>query len=177
MQHDYPTLLRQAKTAQYMLLATVIATVVNIVMLFSRTDLYIPYCAALPYYLTLMGFAFDGLTPATYTATGMVMTFVLLAAWMLVWWMAKKRAAWLKAGMILSIVDTAILAIYVFLLTQAPISYLLELVLHVAVIYEIHVGVKAARHLEQLQRQPQMPQYTPWDESTPTDTEYSDDVE
>ena len=41
---------QQVKIARYMILGTVIATVVNLVLLFAQADLYIPYCAATAYY-------------------------------------------------------------------------------------------------------------------------------
>lgn len=177
MNNNFLTWQRQLKTAQYMLLATVIATVVNIALLLARADWYIPYCAALPYYLTLLGYYFDGLTLSTYTTTGMAMAFVGLAAWLLMWWKAKHSAAWLKAGMILAIVDTVLLALYAFVFTDAPVAYLLEMVMHIAVVYEIHVGLKAAKALEQASQEPQSPQFDLWENPTPTEMEYSDEVE
>lgn len=177
MNQNVPMLQRQLKTAQYMLLATVIATVVNIVLLLSRSDMYIPYCAAAAYYLILLGYYFDALTLSTYTATAMVMAFVILALWLLVWWKAKRSTAWLKVGMILSIVDTVAFGAYVFLFTQDPIFNLLEGVMHIAVIYEIYVGLKAAKALAQAKEGPRQPPFDPFDDPTPTQIQYTDEIE
>lgn len=145
---------KQKNIAHYMLLATVIATVVNVALLLSNGGFHIPYSAALPYYLTLLGFFFDGYRLGTYTATGMVMAFVCLAVWLLVWWMARGRRSWLLAGMVLVIVDTVALAAYAFSFLTDPSACLLEALVHIAVIYEISRGLTAykqeARLLEQI---------------------------
>lgn len=176
-QASLPMLQKQQKTAQYMLLATVIATIVDIALLLANASLFIPYCAASSYYLTNLGFYFDGYALDTYTATGMVMSFVVLAVWLLVWWKSKTSRAWLKAGVILVIVDTVFLALFALLFLESPASCLWEGLLHIAVIYEMHVGLKACQQIEQITKQPAAPAYEPWDLETPTDSEYSDELE
>lgn len=171
---------RQHSTGQYMLLATPLATVVNIILLLTQADIMIPYCAAVPYYLTMLGYHFDGFTIYSYTATGLVIAAVLLLGWLLVWWMSRKRVAWMKAGFILVIVDTVFLALFAFTFLENPASCLLEGLLHIAVIYEVHVGLKAHGQLERLQREQAAPvpaPFEPWEEETPADSEYSDTIE
>ncbi len=175
MDNNTLALARQRSTAQYMLLATVLTTVANIILLLANSTFMIPYCAALPYYLTMLGNYFDGYAFGTYTATGMAMAFVLLAIWLLLWWKSKNSARWLKAGMVAVIIDTVLLAVFAFVFLEDPASCLVEGLLHIAVIYEIHVGLKAHRQLQQFQAQP--PVYAPWaEEETPADSEYSDDI-
>lgn len=174
--NDILNLERQRNVAHYMLLATVIATVINILLLLTNTDMFIPYCAALPYYLTMLGNHFDGYTFGTYTATGLVMAFVVLAIWLLIWWKAKTSAGWLKAGMIAVIIDTVLLAIFAFVFLEDPGSCLAEGLLHIAIIYEIYVGLSAGKKLRQIQTE--TPVYAPWsEEETPADSEYSDEIE
>lgn len=177
--NDISLLERQRSTAYYMLLATVLTTVADLVLLLVNASFMIPYCAALPYYLTMLGNYFDGYAFSTYTVTGLVMAAVLLAGWLLVWWMAKKNVSWLKAGMILVILDTVFLAIFAFVFLENPASCLLEGLLHLAVIYEIHVGLKAHKRLEQLEQEAAAAP-TPtdfWEEETPAESEYSDTIE
>lgn len=174
--NDIPLLERQHSTAQYLLLATVLTTVANIVLLLAKASFLIPYCAALPYYLTMLGYLFDGYTLASYTAIGMAMAFVLLAGWLLVWWLAKRRTGWLKVGLVLVILDTVALAIIAFLFLENPASCLLEGLLHLAVIYEIHVGLKAHKQLAQIQSQSAEQNCEPWDDETPAESEYSSDI-
>ena len=172
-----PVLEKQYKTGHYMLLATIIATVVDIALLLGQADLYIPYFAALPYYLTALGFLFDGNTLNTYTATGMVMAFVLLAGWLLVWWMSRTNRKWLMAGMGLVIADTVVLAIFALLFLESPAVCLWPGLLHLAVIYEIHVGNRAAKRMEQMKQQPPANVYDPFQEETPAETEYVSDLD
>lgn len=173
---ERPTLIRQYQLACYMLLATVIATVADIILLLAGADIFIPYCAALPYYLTFLGHYFDGYTISTYTATGMALAFVCLAIWMLIWWKSKKHPGWLKFGMVLVILDTLMLAIVAFVFIEDPASCLFEGILHIAVIYEIYVGCRSRKRLDLLAQQAAAPITVPFDAQTPADTEYSDDL-
>lgn len=150
-QYQHAQLLRQQQLGHYMLLATVIATVVNIALLLGNATFYIPYSAALPYYLTVLGFYFDGNTLSTYTATGMVMAFVALAVWLLVWYLARGSRRWLRVGMILVILDTVMLALFAFGFLADPAGCLLEGVIHIVAIYEISRGLSAYKQMDQLQ--------------------------
>ncbi len=139
---------RQIKLARYMLLATVIVTVLNIVFLLGNVDLYISYCAALPYYLVWLGKLFDnglrlGAVNGEFTATGLLMAIILLSGWLVVWWLSLRRKAWLTTGLILVTVDLGILLAVACLLMGSLFSCLWEIVLHVAVIWEMAQGLKA----------------------------------
>ena len=136
-------LAKHKKIAHYLLLATAIATVINIALLLGKSNFAIPYCSAISFYLTFLGFFFDGYTPSTYTSTGMVMSFAVLAVWLLVWFMSRHSRKWLLAGMVLVIADTLALAGFAFAFLENPSSCLLEGLLHLAVIYEIWQGVAA----------------------------------
>ena len=147
-------LLRQQKLARYLLLATVIATVVNVALLLGGGDLMIPYCASLPYYLAWLGKAFDnglqvvGSYVGEFTRTGMLMCFVLLVVWLVVWYLSRRRLAWLKVGLGLVIADTALLLLIGLLLFGSPVSSLLELIFHGVVIWEIAKGIQAWNQLD-----------------------------
>ena len=166
---------KQQKTAQFLLLGTVITTVINIVLLLANGSFGIPYSSAIAYYLTFLGFYFDSFVLGTYTATGMVMGFVVLAAWLLIWWMSKKQVGWLIAGLVMVCVDTAFLALFALVFLENPGECLWEGLLHVVVIYQISIGIKAMKTLSQPRQQPQsIPLYDPWEEETPADSQYDD---
>lgn len=152
--YDILKLQKQCKAAHYMLLATVIATVVNILLLFSQIGLHIPYDASLAYYLTLLGYFFDGYALGTYTATGMVMAFGVLAAWLVVWYMARTHRAWLIVGLVLVGLDALFLILFSLLFLQQGSGNLVPLLIHGAVIFEICVGIGAHKKLDQLQDLP-----------------------
>lgn len=167
---------RQRKLANYMLLATIITTVLNIVLLLAGSDIFISYCAAIPYYLTMLGHYFDGYIFGTYTNTGLVMAFVVLAIWLLIWWKAKESGGWLKAGMIAVIIDMVSLAVFAMVFFESPASCLVEALLHAAIIYEIHVGLVAHKKLQQLRSQ--APVFATWEgDETPAESQYSSDLD
>ena len=154
---------RQIRLAQYMLLGTVIVTVLNLAFLLGNSDMFISYCAALPYYLVWLGKIFDngwyiGTVNGQYTATGLVMAAVLLALLLVLWWLSQGSRRWLKVGIWVIGIDLAVLVILAFVIFADPVSCLWEAVLHVAVIWEMRQGLKAWQQLdayEQRQREEQ----------------------
>lgn len=139
---------RQIKLARYMLLGTVIITVVNVAFLLGNLDTYISYSAALPYYLVWLGKIFDngwylGSANGEYTATGLVMAGVLLAVLLVLWWLARGSRRWLKVGLWAIVMDLAVLVVLAFVVFADPLSCFWEAVIHVAVIWEMRQGLKA----------------------------------
>lgn len=155
---------RQINLAQYMLLGTVIITVINIAFLLGNVDMYISYSAALPYYLVWLGKIFDngwlvGTLNGEFTATGLLMAGILLAMWLVLWWLARGSRRWLQVGLWVVVADLVALAVVALVLMSNPLSCLWEAVIHGAVIWEIHQGVKAWKQMDAaLARQQEMPQ-------------------
>lgn len=172
-----PMLVRQQKTASYMLLATVLTTVVNIFLLLIQADFFIPYCASFPYYLTYLGYGFDGYAFGTNTTTGMVLAIVPLALMLLTWFLSERSLGWLRFGQILVIADTVFLAVFALAFLSDPGSCLFEGLLHAVVIYEIHLGLKAGKQLQQPVPPPPSAEDAPWDLETPTEVEYRSDLD
>lgn len=138
---------QQANMARYMLLGTVIATVINLVLLLVNSDFYIVYSSAVAYYLGWFGWLFDGGIPGTMTAIGLTLAAIILVSYMLVWFFAKNSIAWLKAGLVMVAVDAAVLVALILLLNAGLTNFLWELALHGAVIYEIVMGISARQKL------------------------------
>lgn len=139
---------RQIKTARYMLLGTVIITVVNLAFLLSNSDQYVYYSSALSYYLVWLGKLFDnsnylGPVNGVYTSTGLVMGGVVLAGYLLVWWLARDQRKWLQVGMWLIVADLAVLAVLAWKLFEEPMDCFWEVGLHLVVIWEMAQGIKA----------------------------------
>lgn len=139
---------RQIRLARYMLLGTVIITALNIAFMLGNGDLYISYSAALPYYLVWLGKVFDnglylGPLNGEFTATGLAMAAAILCLWLVVWWLSKTSRVWLKVGFAMVIGDLVILVALALLLMGDLMSCLWEAVIHIAVIWEMHQGLKA----------------------------------
>lgn len=141
---------QQMKIARYMLLGTVIATVVNLALLFAQSDMYIPYSSAIAYYFGWFGYLFDGGVVDRFTTIGMGLAAVVLAMYLFSWYMSANKPMWLVAGLVLVAVDTLILLTLIFL-TQSPLmNFFFELAIHGAVIYEIAVGISAHKRMAML---------------------------
>lgn len=139
---------RQIKTARYLLLGTVIVTVLDAVFLLGNLELFISYCAAVPYYLLWLGKLFDngyfmGPVNGEFAATGLCMAGVVLAVYLLVWWLARDSRKWLQIGFWMLVVDLAVLIVLALVLFAEPLSCFWEVVLHLAVLWEMGQGLKA----------------------------------
>ncbi len=156
---------RQASMGRYMILGTVIVTVVNIVFLLLNGEFYITYSAALGYYLPWLGKLMDNhylsiLGPnGIYTRTGLVMGAVVLAVLLVLWWLAKADTKWLKAAIGLLVLDTAALVLLAAtLFADGILSVIWDLVIHVAVIWEMGKAVSARSMLQQLPLEEPVPE-------------------
>ena len=144
---------QQVSIARYMLLGTVIATVVNLVLLLAGSDFYIVYSSAAAYYLGWFGWLFDGNTVGSLTVIGFGLAAVVLAVFLLTWFLASKNKLWLTVGLGLIIADTLILIILIILFESEWMAFFWELALHGAVIYEMFQGISACKKLEALSQQ------------------------
>ena len=139
---------RQVKMARYMLLGTVIITVLNLALMMANSDIYIVYCAAVPYYLGWFGWLLDGGTVGQMTVVGLCLAGAVLAVYLLVWYLAAGRPLWLKVGLGLVIADTVALLGLALWLSDHIMDYFLELALHGAVLYEMILGISAQKKLD-----------------------------
>ena len=135
----------QGAMARYILLGTVIITVVSLILLLTNSDVYIPYYAAVPYMLVQFGIIMDGIGGGNMTTVGLVLAGVILVGYLLSWFMAADRPGWLKAGLALMIADTVLLVGVSLLMDMTLMDIVFELFLHGVVIYELFAGVKAEK--------------------------------
>ena len=139
---------RQVNMARYMLLGTVIITVVNLALLLAQADVYIVYSASVPYYLGWFGWVMDGYVVGQMTRMGMLLAATVLAVYLLVWFLAGGRPVWLKVGLGLLIADTALLLALVLWMDGSILAFFWEFALHGAVIYELVMGISAQKKLD-----------------------------
>ena len=139
---------RQVNMARYMLLGTVIITVINLALLLAQADVYIVYSASVPYYLGWFGWVMDGYAVGQMTRIGMLLAAAVLAVYLLVWFLAGARSVWLKVGLGLLIADTALLLALVLWMDGSILAFFWEFALHGAVIYELAMGISAQKKLD-----------------------------
>ncbi len=150
---------RQVNTGRYMILGTAVITLVNIVLLLCNANFYITYSSAAAYYLVWLGKGFDNgfmgiwYQNGTYTITGLVLALVILAGITLVWWLSRKNELFYKIGMGLIAADVVVLFLVAALMQWPFGEYLLELALHIAVLYEMFQGLSAGKQLKKLAQQ------------------------
>lgn len=142
----------QLKSARTTLMAAVVFTVLNVVLLLVGSGRYFLYSATVPYYLTFFGYMFDHFTVGTYALTGIVMAAVPVAAMGLCWFMSKKDSRWLKGAVAVFALDTvAMVAMMAW--AQDLSSSLLDIIFHAWVLISLVQGIKAAGRLQVMDAQ------------------------
>ena len=161
---------RRIKLARNILLYTAILTVLNVAFLLGNLNLFISYCAALPYYLVLFGKLFDngyvlGIHNREFVATGMVMAGIVLAVYLVVWWIARSNRRWLQLSLWLLVADLLLLISLAIFAFANPLNCFWEAVFHIAAIWAIANGLQADKKktaaLEALQAESQLQEETP----------------
>ena len=134
------------------LLAVILMSIINIVMLLSGSDSYFLFSASVPYYLTFMGMYFDSLVNSNmYTVTAIVISAVILALYFVCWLLSKKRPGWLTATLVLFILDTLTLLYFVFVVFGSLGEFIIDLLLHGLVLFQLIRGVLAARKMRTME--------------------------
>ncbi len=146
---------QMVKGARATLLAVMLFTVVNLVLLVAEQGSYFLFSASVPYYLTMLGILMDrALGGRTFLFTALAVSAVCLVAYLLCWLLSKKRGGWLTVALALFVVDTVLLVVCAFTLLENPASCVMDAVFHGLAIYELAVGVRGVKKLKQLPPDP-----------------------
>lgn len=148
--------------SRHNLLIVVAFTLLNIVMLLLKSDTYMLFAASIPYYLVLYGMMFTGKFPeewyggemeeyAVFNDSFFVITLVIalicLLFYMSFWFFSRKgNGGWLIAALVFIVLDT----VGMFVLVGFDVSMLLDVLFHGWIIYEMCVGIHAAKKLKTL---------------------------
>jgi len=150
-------LAQQVNGGRGTLLAVVVLTLINLVLLVLNQDTYFLFSASVPYYLTFFGKLMDnGFEPwpwtvnGTYTISALVVAAVILILFLLCWLLSKKRSVWLTVGFVLFVVDTVALIAVSFLLFENPMENIMDLLIHIWAIWQLFQGVRCAAKLKAL---------------------------
>lgn len=120
------------------LLLAMILTAVNILMLFVGGDYFLLFSITAPYYAA--GILYYMGDPAV----GLVFAGALLALYVLCWWLSKKKPGWLAVALALFLVDTACL------LWLEGLEGILNLLIHIWLLFYLFTGTRAAGKLKKL---------------------------
>lgn len=150
------------KSSRGNLLIVVLLTVVNMVMLLANAGSYFLFSAFIPYYMTLIGMDLCGKMPAEYYGeyygqfefwdqsfliSMIVIAVFILLLYLLSWFLSKNhKVGWLIFSLVFFSVDT----LCMILLLENPAGSILDILLHVLVIYYLISGIRAHYKLMKL---------------------------
>ena len=144
---------RQVSMSRGAILLVLCLTVVNLGLLIAGSNTYLLFAAFAPYYLTIMARGFDlaasGAVNGGYTWTALVFSALVLGLYLLCWLLSKKNPKWLTVSLTLFSVDTICLALLCRFVFGGFTDSVMDFFMHAWVIYELYVGVRAARNLDE----------------------------
>ena len=144
------------------LLLVVAFTLINVIMAALGGDSYFLFSAIIPYYIALNGaFAAGAMSEEYYAEFGLLkpesvdaglllgfiaIAVVILALYLLCWFLSKKRSGWLMAALVLFTLDTA----FLFINYGFALDMLLDILFHGWVLYSLISAIFAYRKLQSL---------------------------
>ena len=138
---------QQYKIARSNLLLMLVLTVVNIVLLAAKADTMLLFSATVPYYLSAisMGLLAE-YSQVAFVGFGIVVA--TLVIYLLCWVFSKKHYGWMIAALVLFILDSiAMIGLYVLV---EDFSGILDLVVHIWVLYYLIIGVRYGYKLKNI---------------------------
>lgn len=149
--------LRKLAAARSSLIVVIAFTVINLILLLTESNTYFLFSASVPYFLTAFGMGMDiGLgNPGigVYTTTALVISAVIVAAYLLCWILSKKRSGWFVVAAVLFIIDTVLLVL-VSLGLDALGENIVNLIFHAWVLVELFQAIAAAKKLKNMPAEP-----------------------
>lgn len=137
------------KTARNNLLLMLILTVVNILLYATGSDTMMLFSATIPYFGIIIGSVSGSqafLTFCVCIAAAILITFLLC------WILSKDHYGWMIVALVLFIIDT--LAMIGMYLGMGEMSGILDVVIHVWVLYYLIIGVKYGKQLKTMPEEP-----------------------
>lgn len=110
-------------------------TVINIILLVAKADVMFLFAASVPYYSMVFG-----MVESVLLMPAIVIAVISLALYLLCWIFSKKHVGWMITALVLFVLDTLFGAGLFFLLEE--VSGVLDIVIHIWVLYYLVIGVK-----------------------------------
>lgn len=140
----------QYRAARSNLLVMIGLTVLNIVLLFVGSDSMMLFSATVPYFAVGIGIL-SGMP--TLQTVGCVLAAIFVIVYFACWMGSKKHYGWMIAAFILFCLDTV--ALVLMYVSSGDFSGVLDLIIHIAVLYYLFNGVKYGAKLKKLPPEPQ----------------------
>ncbi len=143
-------LLRQMTSARTNLLLVIVFTVVNLVLLLTDGSTYFLFSASVPYYFTAIGMGMDmDAGGSVFTVTALVISALILVAYLLCWILSKKRIGWYIVAFVMFILDTVMLVVMAGSLGLLSDS-IVDLIFHAWVLLGLGQALVANKKLKKL---------------------------
>lgn len=137
--------LQKYAAARSNLLVMVCFTLVNIVLLFLKADVMMLFSATVPYFAAMLGLVDES---GLLLVPGILIAAIGLIVCFLCWLLSKKNYGWMIAALVLFILDTAaLIGLYIW---TGDFSGILDLAIHIWVLYYLIVGVKYGKQLKNM---------------------------
>lgn len=153
---DKKTLLPSAgkyKNARASLLIILLLSALNIIVMF--TDTYFLFSARIALLLANVGLILKLETGENiYLIVCIVLAVITLIPYLISWIFSKKHVGWLIVSLVLFIIDTVFVIVDISsYLAVGDFSIFIDLIVHIIVIYELAVGVKAGFDMKKEERE------------------------
>ena len=132
-------------------LTIVIFTIINLALILLNKGTQFLFSASIPYYLTLVCMGMDNpagtwvIGQSTMVALGVTAIFVV--AYLAFWYLSAGKPVWLNIGIVVFTLDTVALIYAAFKILESPTGAIVDLLVHVLIIWELSKGVTAAKNL------------------------------
>ena len=136
------------KYARENLLIMIALTVVNVILLFVKSDMMLLFSATVPYISAILGIGFVKSGILTISVLFFGIAFVSLAFYFLCWIFSKKHYGWMIAALVMFSIDTVVLVIS-YLLAE-DFSGIVDFIIHAIVLFYLITGVINGRKLKNL---------------------------
>lgn len=135
--------------ARHNLLAMILLTLLNLVLLVLETDTMFLFSASVPYILMVLGIYSEFLPLLVFCA---VIAAIAMVLYFLCWLLSKKRPGWMIVALVLFILDTVLMVAFYFPFQGA--SDIFDLLIHIWVLYYLILGTKYGSKLKNWPEEP-----------------------
>ena len=137
--------LQKYAAARSNLLVMICFTLLNVVLLFFKADVMMLFSATVPYFAALLGLLDES---GLLLVPGLLVAAIGLIIYFLCWLLSKKNYGWMVAALVLFVLDTmALIGLYVW---TGDFSGILDLAIHIWVLYYLIIGVKFGKQLKNM---------------------------
>ncbi len=137
--------LKKLAVARSNLILMIALTAINVVFFAIGTETMLLFSATVPYFIAIVGFVSES---AAVLTVSLVITAVILLLYLLCWIFSKNNYGWMVAALVLFSIDTA--AMVMLYVTAKDFTGVLDVLIHIWVLYYLIIGVKYGRKLKNI---------------------------